>query len=167
MTKNIFLLKVNPEHWKWGNELNNWDDLKKNADVSFDGNCKYHEDIKSIKLHDIFLGYNMDCKQKSIERNKAIVCIGRIISDGCFISVGQLEENNERFLVQKIITLEKPIELSWMKNKRLDLGANQPTVKKLKQEDWEKIKRKIISKEPKHEKIIKKMESNSNDLWID
>lgn len=166
MDKQILLIKVNPDRWKWDDEPNSWDDIGNRAHVSFDGSCKNQKDIQNIKLHDIFVGYNMNHLHNRSNRNKAIVCAGRIISDGCFGSVGLEDDDNKRFLVQKVITLRVPISREWMKNNNITLGINQHTVTGLSLNDWDAIKAQILLHEPEHKDKIDRMETGSDDLWL-
>lgn len=166
MERQVFLIRVNPIDWTWNNKLHNWDDLEVGGNVSFDGDCENNKDIQSIKLHDVFVGYNMDNPNKPQERNLSIVCMGRIISDGCFKSVGSNDENSKRFLVQKAITLKNPLPLAWMRENITSLGVYQHTVIKLSNGDWSNIKNQVINDEPQHEKLIKQLESSWTDISL-
>ena len=166
MERQVFLVRVNPDDWGWSNKPHNWDDLELGGNVSFDGDCKSHKHIQDIRLHDIFVGYNMDNPNKPQERNLSVVCIGRIISNGCFKSIGSNDENSKRFLVQKVLTLKKSLPLTWMKENIEDLGFDRYTVIKLSEEDWINIKNKVISDEPEHEKLIKQLESSWTDISL-
>lgn len=162
MKRQIFLIKVNPEDWVCGEKEHNWDDLEVGAVVSFDCDCNIKNDIKEIKLHDIFLGYNMNEHNQHKERNKSIVCIGRIISDGCFISVhndNKERDSPKRFLVQKVFRLRNQLALDWLKEKNIKLGINQDTVVKLEDKDWEIIEQEI-SKEPDIKNILGKLKES-------
>jgi len=168
MERPVFLIRVNPDYWVWGNKKHNWDDLGVGGTVSFDEYCQNYEHIQDIKLHDIFVGYNMEHSDKPKERSLSIVCVGRIISNGCFKSVGDNKENSKRFLVQKVLTLKRPLSLEWMKENLKTLGVYSHTVIKLSddEEDWERIKNKIISNEQDHEKMIKHLEDSWTDIKL-
>lgn len=166
MERQIFLVRVNPINWTWDDKDHNWDDLEVGGNVSFDGDCENYKDIRDIKLHDVFVGYNMNHPNKLQERNLSIVCIGRIISDGCFKSVGSNDENSKRFLVQKVLTLKNPLPLTWMKENIKSLGVYQHTVIKLSKDDWTNIKNKVVNDESKHEKLIKQLESGWTDISL-
>lgn len=162
MERQIFLIRVNPKDWLWEGKPRNWDDLKLGGDISFDGNCKNRTDINKIRLHNIFVGYNMDNPNKPPKRNKCIVCLGRIVSDGCFNSVGYKENNNKRFLVQKTINLKNPLFIEGL----TPLKPYQPTVVKLSIDDWDIIKKKILVKEPKHKEMIEHLENSWTDIKL-
>ena len=166
MERQVFLVRVNPKKWFGSKKYYNWDNLEVDTEVSFDGDCENYKHIQDIKLHDIFVGYNMNNPNKSSERNKSIVCIGRVISNGCFKSVGSNGKNSKRFLVHKVLELKNSLPLKWMRKHFKTLGVYQHTVLKLSKKDWNNIKKEVIDYEPEYEKLIKKLEKSWTHLGL-
>ena len=156
MERQIFLVRVNPELWKFKGKEKDWEGIDEGDWVPFWAGHKYPEDIKQVKIRDIVIGYSC------YEPKKCIESLGRIVSDGLFEYL-----DGKRFLIQKTTQLKTPIPRDLIKDILEDdpkLRVNHPTVTKVKPDDWNKIKEIILQHNPDVEEDIQKLE-NGSDEW--
>jgi len=75
------------------------------------------------------------------------------------IRMSKLDKNNTRFLVQKGIHLDNPVNAPKLK-------PYQPVIKILSEEQWETIKSEILKENPPVEPTLKQLEQGSENIWI-
>ena len=155
MTHQTFLVRVNPDQWKFKGREKDWEKIDEGDWVPFWGEHKYKEDIEKARMFDIIIGYSC------YEPKKCIESLGRVISNGLFDCI-----DGKRFLIQKTTQLKQPINRDLIKDileSDPKLNVNQPTVTLINEGDWKKIKSLIIEKNPELKGDIEKLDSGNNE----
>ena len=166
MNRQVFLVRVDPEQWAFKGKKKDWGNIDEGDWVPFGplfeqgmkkgDYIEYKEHIDQTRIKDIIIGYS--CYEK-----KYVEALGRIVSN-------RFDYINEKtFLIQKTTQLKNPIHREMIKDileSDSKLKVNQPTVTLVKNDDWEKIKKIILEKNPELSEDINKLVAGRDD-WQD